>query len=251
MSTGTRPEIEFVPLSTDESKIRFFGTLMPALLLLKASPIRFVQAQAARTRTPRLDVADLIASKADDAAQINNEILFVHRWQADTFDPLAFAQAKTFLAQVTRLVQREGFQAEPLDPLSPRVNLPRLAASAGLGTLSPFGLLVHPAYGPRLILSGLRTDYRLASFPARNGSGCTDCLSCLEVCPQRPLETGLVRLGECQRCAKCLAVCPVQTNSVSLEEVVGAGMPYPGRFSGPLAPSVSSGATDSSLDLLE
>jgi ferredoxin len=40
-----RPEISFIPLSTDAGKIRFFGTLMPALLLLKASPARFLHAQ--------------------------------------------------------------------------------------------------------------------------------------------------------------------------------------------------------------
>lgn len=33
-----RPGLTFVPLSTDAGKIRFFGTLMPAVLLLKASP---------------------------------------------------------------------------------------------------------------------------------------------------------------------------------------------------------------------
>jgi ferredoxin len=251
MSTGTRPQIEFVPLSTDEGKIRFFGTLMPALLLLKASPVRFLQAQAARAITPRVSVADLIASMTDDAAQLDNDILFVHRWQSDTFDPFAFARAKVFLAQATRLVQREGFRAEPLDPLSPRVNLPRLAASAGLGTLSPFGLLVHPIYGPRLILSGLRTDYPLSLSPVRDGGGCTNCQYCLEICPQHPLETGLVRLGQCQSCAKCLAVCPTQTNSALAEDVVGTRMPSPGRFSGPLVPSVSSGLISSSFDLLE
>jgi epoxyqueuosine reductase len=223
MTIGIRPRIEFVPLSTDEGKIRFFGTLMPALLLLKASPVRFIQAQAARSLTPRTNVADLIASGADDAARVNGEIVFVHRWQSDTFDPFAFARAKTFLAWVTRLVRREGFQAQALDPLSPRVNLPRLAASAGLGNLSPFGLLVHPAFGPRLILSGLRTNFPLALSPRWTAGGCTDCLSCLEVCPQRPTETGVVRLGQCQSCAQCLAVCPVQTSSALSVNVGGKG----------------------------
>ena len=37
----------FIPVSTDPAKIRFFGTLMPALLLLKASPFRFVAYQVA------------------------------------------------------------------------------------------------------------------------------------------------------------------------------------------------------------
>lgn len=209
MSTDTRPTIEFVPLSTDEGKIRFFGTLMPALLLLKASPAHFVKVQAARSFTPRTAVAAFIATEADDAARVDDHIVFVHRWHSDTFDPFAFARAKTFLARVTRLVRREGYQAQPLDPLAPRVNLPKLAASAGLGTLSPFGLLVHPSYGPRLILSGLRTDHPLALSPRRQGCSCTDCRSCLLICPQTPLDSGMVRLGECQSCARCLAICPV------------------------------------------
>lgn len=209
MTTASRSQIEFVPLSTDEDKIRFFGTLMPALLLLKASPVRFLQAQAARSLTPRTNVADLIASGADDAARVNDEIVFVHRWQSDTFDPFAFARAKTFLARITRLVRRAGYLAEPLDPLSPDVNLPKLAARAGLGDLSPFGLLVHPAYGPRLILTGLRTDYPLAVVSRWEEPGCTDCMACLELCPQEPIDTGVVELGKCQSCVRCLAMCPV------------------------------------------
>jgi epoxyqueuosine reductase QueG len=126
---------------------------------------------------------------------------------------------------VTRLVQREGFPVEPLDPLSPRVNLPKLAASAGLGTLSPFGLLVHPAFGPRLILSGLRTSFPLDLSPRWVRGGCTDCLSCLEICPQGPIETGVVRLGQCQSCAKCLAVCPVKASSTLPDEAVGRSRP--------------------------
>jgi ferredoxin len=204
-----RPEIAFIPLSTDEGKIRFFGTLMPALLLLRASPAQFVRFQVTGRTTPRSDVAAYVASGADDAGQADGTLIFVHRWASDGFDPLAFARARTFLAQLSRLVRQQGYSAEPLDPLSPRINLPRLAARAGLGTLSPYGLLVHPVFGPRLILTGLQTTYPLALSPRWQGCGCTDCLSCIEVCPQEPWSTGVIRLGECQSCAECLAVCPV------------------------------------------
>jgi ferredoxin len=215
MSESKRPEILFVPISTDANKIRFFGTLMPALLLLKASPARFVHAQAAKRRTPRTGVGAFVASDADDVAQVDGMLIFCHRWASDGFDPLAFARAKTFLARVTRLVRRDGYGAEPLDPLSPSVNLPRLAASAGLGTLSPYGLLVHPVFGPRLILTGLRTDYPLTVSSQPVGAGCTDCMACVQVCPQEPLATGVIRLGECQSCAACLAVCPVGKDTQS------------------------------------
>jgi epoxyqueuosine reductase len=204
----TRPEMRFVPISTNETKIRFFGTLMPALLLIKASPGRFIHHQLEVRTTPRVDVPSFIAANVDDAARVDDVMVFVHRWHSDDFDPFAFAQAKSFLSRVTRLVQREGYAAEPLDPLSPRVNLPRLAARAGLGNLSPFGLLVHPAFGPRLILTGLKTDYPFNPSSHLQGTGCTDCMTCLEICPQEPLHTGVVELGKCQSCAKCLAVCP-------------------------------------------
>ena len=209
MGEAARPRISFVPLSTDEGKIRFFGTLMPALLLLKASPAQFFRHQAIRQATPRMDVESLVLSATDDTAQVDGVTVFVHRWESDQFDALAFARAKTFLAQITRMVHRQGHSSEPLDPLSPRVNLPRLAAKAGLGTLSPYGLLVHPAFGPRLILTGLRTDHPLPARPRWEGNGCTGCMACVDVCPQQPSRTGRVRLGECQSCAECLAVCPV------------------------------------------
>ncbi len=209
MSEGNRPKISFVPLSTDEGKIRFFGTLMPALLLLKASPGQLLRHQFARRATPRTEVEAFVLSAADDAAQVDGTTIFVHRWESDGFDASAFARAKTFLAQVARLVRRQGHSADPLDPLSPSVNLPRLAARAGLGTLSPYGLLVHPAFGPRLILTGLRTDHPLTASPRWEGAGCTDCMSCVEVCPQQPARSGVIELGECQSCAECLVVCPV------------------------------------------
>lgn len=204
-----RPAITFIPMSTDADKIRFFGTLMPALLLLKASPWRFLRYHVEKRLTPRVDVATFVETGVDDAAQVDGTWIFIHRWRNSTFDPFAFANAKTFLAQVARLVRREGYTAEPLDPLSPALNLPELAARAGLGNLSPYGLLVHPAFGPRLIITGLHTDHPLVMSPRYSGPGCIDCMACVRECPQHPRETGVIELRQCQGCAICLAVCPV------------------------------------------
>lgn len=66
--------------------------------------------------------------------------------------------------------------------------------------ISPFGLLVHPLFGPRLILTGLRTDYPLVLRSRWGGPGCTDCMTCVKVCPQEPVQTGIVELGQCQSC---------------------------------------------------
>lgn len=204
-----RPDIRFVPLSTDERKIHFFGTLMPAILLLRASPMRFLGFQLAGLRTPRVGIAEFVASGADDVGRAGDVWVFVHRWASTEFDPFAFAKAKLFLKRVTKMVKREGYEAFPLDPLSPEVNLPRLGAAAGLGNLSPYGLLVHPKFGPRLILTGLRTEYDFGLDMQREDGGCTDCLLCVRECPQEPAKRGVIELGSCQRCAKCLVVCPI------------------------------------------
>ena len=214
-SSVGRPDIQFVPLSTDVGKIRFFGTLMPALLLLRASPYRFLRLQVAGWTTPRMEVPQFVASLADDAARAGDTPVFVHRWHSAGFDPFAFARAKVFLRRACRLVQREGYQAKSLDPLSPALNLSWLAAEAGLGHLSPFGLLVHPQFGSRLLLPGLQTDYPLDPAPRWGGAACTNCFACLEACPQDPVDGGTVRLGECQSCADCLAVCPVGEDYVT------------------------------------
>lgn len=226
MSNPVQPEIQFIPISTNERTIRFFGTLMPALLLFKSSPVRLLRYQVARHHVPHVDTAAFIRANADDAARVEDMLVFVHRWQSLDFDPFAFAQAKTFLARIVRLVRRAGYSAEPLAPLSPSVNLPRLAARAGLGDLSPFGLLVHPAFGPRLILTALRTNYRLAIAPRWQGEACTTCMACIDRCPQEPLRTKTVELRACQSCAECLAVCQVgRGNEIGYRAAEGTRVP--------------------------
>jgi len=209
MSKSMKSEIQFVPVSTDGDKIRFFGTLIPAILLLRASPLRFLRFQLAGLHTPRVGMKEFIATGADDVGRAGDVWVFVHRWRSMEFDPFAFARAKLFLKRMTRLVRRAGYDAVPLDPLSPDVNLPRLGAEAGLGNLSPYGLLVHPDFGPRLILTGLRTEYNPEFDLKRRRGGCTDCLLCVQECPQKPEKGGVIELGKCQSCTKCLAVCPI------------------------------------------
>ena len=135
--------IETIPMSTDARKIEFFGTLMPALLLLKSAPLRFLGYQIAGHLRPRGEIDAFIAQNCDDAARIENTLVFVHRWESTTFDPFTFARAKTFIRQLRRMLLHAGYSAALIDPLSPGRNLPKLAQSAKLGNLSPYGLLVH------------------------------------------------------------------------------------------------------------
>ena len=209
-----RPDIQFIPISTDPAKIKFFGTLMPSLLLLKASPLRFIQYQVVKGFTPRVDVGAYIQNESDDAGRTGDILMFVHRWNSITFDPFTFARAKIFLRRVTILIRLRGYTAEPFNPLSPDINLPKLAEKAGLGNLSPYGLLVHPEYGPRIILTGIRTTDPLVISPRFSEPGCNDCMACIRICPQKPLESSTINLRLCQSCAKCLEVCPTGRASI-------------------------------------
>jgi epoxyqueuosine reductase len=205
-----RPAIRFTGGSADAEKIRFFGTLMPALMLLKEAPLEIVANAIQSHLTPSATAPNFVAAHADAVARRGDTLIFLHRWQTGSFDPRVFGRARLFLAQLTRLVRQAGYFAVPLDPLSPSINLPRLAGEAGLGNLSPYGLLVHPGFGPRVIISGLRTYYPLPVAPSGvQSGGCTDCLACVRQCPQKPLDSGLIDLRQCMACGLCLAVCPV------------------------------------------
>ena len=203
-----RPDIHFIPMSTDAAKIKFFGTLMPALLLLKASPLRFFRYQVEKGFAPAVGIEEYIQTECDDAGRVGDVLVFVHRWNSITFDPFTFARAKVFLRRAVILIRRRGYTAQAFDPLSPDINLPRLAELAGLGNLSPYGLLVHPEFGPRVILTGIKTTHPLQVSARFSQPGCTDCLACIRVCPQKPSENEIINLRLCQRCAKCLEVCP-------------------------------------------
>jgi hypothetical protein len=85
------------------TRFAFLAQLMSALLLFKQSPLCFMQFR--------------IAARVDDT------LIFVHRGQAVDFDPFTFAHAETFLARFTRLIQRAGYAAELIDPLSLCLNL--------------------------------------------------------------------------------------------------------------------------------
>jgi epoxyqueuosine reductase len=210
MATTVEPRIRCIPATTNKTLLKIFGTLMPSLLLLKQAPGQFWALQRAMGQTPEGDIAEFVQTHTDDVGQVGNTLVFVHRWQSTDFDPVVFARAKVFLAQMTRMVQKAGYSATPFDPLSPGVNLPQLAVDAGLGDFSPYGLLVHPKFGPRIILTALTTDYPLmaqSQWPAQ--PGCTDCMVCVRRCPQAPLQTGFVKMSECKSCTRCLSVCPV------------------------------------------
>jgi epoxyqueuosine reductase len=210
MTTAVHPNIRCVPATNNKALLRIFGTLMPSLLLLKQAPGTLWSLHQAMLQTPDGDIEEFLLANTDDAGRVGDTLVFVHRWQSTEFDPVMFARAKVFLAQMTRMVKRAGYAVASFDPISPAINLPQLAVEAGLGDFSPYGLLVHPKFGPRVILTALKTDYPLVVEPQlRKQQGCTDCLVCVRKCPQEPLKTGFVEMSQCKSCTRCLSVCPV------------------------------------------
>ena len=59
-----RPDIQFILISTDPAKIKFFGSLMSSLLLLKDSLLRFIHYQVIKGYTPQMDVGTNIHNES-------------------------------------------------------------------------------------------------------------------------------------------------------------------------------------------
>ncbi len=139
------------------------------------------------------------------------------------------------LTSVRALLDAAGYQARPV--VSGDVSLPRAAAAAGLGEVSPVGALVAPGYGLSLTLVGMVTDAPLAPVfrsagespaespaesppPAGAGSEapaeapvgvCRDCGRCAQDCPA--MLPGSFDLAWCTGCGVCLSVCPLGPES--------------------------------------
>ncbi|MBI5374607.1 MAG: hypothetical protein HZA77_04180 [Candidatus Schekmanbacteria bacterium] len=202
-------DYNFIEASTDEKKIEFFGNLMPSIILLRRNPRRFLMRPLRKLYTPSDKISEYVKKNVDDIGEIDGTYVFLHKWKAHSFDPVVFEDTKMFIYRLNKLLAKEGINGKALYPLSPRINLPKLAANAGLGTLSPFGLLVHPEFGPRLFITALTGAGGLLSRNSSRTNGCTSCDKCVEVCPQNPRQTKTVNLGLCRACSKCISECPV------------------------------------------
>lgn len=108
--------------------------------------------------------------------------------------------------------------------------LPPLAWKAGLGEIGRMGILITPAFGPRVRLGLVTTDLPLIpdkpqSFGVQDF--CRKCLKCAHCCPAKAIPSGdkteengvlkwVINREECYRfwriagtdCATCLFVCP-------------------------------------------
>jgi ferredoxin len=146
---------------------------------------------------------------ADDAVYDGETLWFCIHWSGWLGEAYSMVWAEMHCDRISRILRQAGHQAEPIHPLSAALSLPRAAARAGLGNLSPYGLLVHKVFGPRILLGGLRTDYTFEVKSQWPGGGCDGCGECLRVCPQHPEATGEIHLPACARCAKCVEACPV------------------------------------------
>lgn len=132
--------VENVAISSEREKAGY-----PVCRLISQSPLRFSPKIIERIKQHFTECEMVIL--ASTAAQVNYWarliLVFVHRWHSQKFDPFNFAQAKTFRSRITRMFRRMGYSAGSSDPLSPGINLPRLAEKVGPGNRSSYGVLVH------------------------------------------------------------------------------------------------------------
>ncbi len=97
------------------------------------------------------------------------------------------------LARMAGPAARGGRKAVDLHPVAERA----LAREAGLGWIGRQGQLIHPYFGPWLLLGELFLPLELEPAPPLQDR-CGSCRACLEACPTGALpEPGVVDAGRC------------------------------------------------------
>ena len=116
-------------------------------------------------------------------------------------------------ARLAEILRSDGHDAIPVPlylPVTVRngrveglVRLKKIAAAAGLGTQGKNTVLLHPRYGPRLLLSavvtGLNVTIGETGIP-RGGESpvCTGCGRCMQVCPGKAVGPDGVDTFRCR-----------------------------------------------------
>ena len=92
----------------------------------------------------------------------------------------------------------------PMDFTDPRklgvaeVSLRHAAVAAGLGAFGSHNLVVHPAFGTRVIFTAVMTDLELAPDPRLDENPCLACGKCVKACPAGALdEAGKTDVRKC------------------------------------------------------
>jgi epoxyqueuosine reductase QueG len=68
------------------------------------------------------------------------------------------------------------------------ISFKKAGVLAGLGTVGRSGLLIHPEWGPWLLMNVVVTDAELPSDQPRGDSPCAHCEACIQACPAGALS---------------------------------------------------------------
>ena len=132
---------------------------------------------------------------------------------------LSFMRDKGFSPE---MVGKNGY------PQASQLNLKKLVVLAGIGKQGKHSVILHDEYGPRLRFAAIKigASFQLQNEPPQREAKsqfCSDCSSCLEVCPVGILEPyRMVDVPKCLSnvatmkeqgeqitpCDECLKVCP-------------------------------------------
>jgi ferredoxin len=142
-----------------------------------------------------------------------------------------YVSAAEIAIQLSVFIRSQGYRARAHIDGDYRVIAPLVARDAGLGELGRMGLLMTPAFGPRVRLGIVTTDLPLPADPRSDDLSvldfCQVCQKCSDCCPVQAIPHGdreeidgvlrwRIKDEICFRywnvigtdCARCMSVCP-------------------------------------------
>jgi len=98
-----------------------------------------------------------------------------------------------------------------------KLSFRQLAVLAGLGSIGKNQMLIHPKFGPKVILGVVLTNAEIGANSFKKQNLCTKCGVCIKSCPIKALNNGYDRL-KCKNRRKilgkgcgtpCINLCPI------------------------------------------
>ncbi|MBU7048184.1 MAG: epoxyqueuosine reductase [Theionarchaea archaeon] len=109
------------------------------------------------------------------------------------------------------------------DTLIGKISFRQLAVLAGLGTIGKNTCLLHPVYGPHVVLGVVLTNAHFPGDSPLNTQICLDCDVCLEKCPTKAIHHDSFDRHTCKNRRKilgkgcktpCIDLCPLNRGNL-------------------------------------